>query len=127
MFEDERGPITRFEWGRFEIDGEVHSEDGEGVGKDVFVFGNRVLPWSARKGHRLTPEMVDCVLKEKIDVLVIGNGVNGAIKVTKKTRKAVRKAGIAELIIEATPDACATYNRLVYEGRQVALLAHGTC
>lgn len=127
MFEDERGPITRFEWGRFEMGGEVHSEDGEGVGKDIFVIGNCVLPWSARKGHRLTPEMVDCALHKEIDVLVIGNGVNGAIKVSKKTRMAVIAAGITELIVEPTPEACATYNRLVGEGRRVGLLAHGTC
>lgn len=127
MFEDERGPITRFEWGRFEMGGERHTEDGEGVGKDVFVVENRVLPWSARKGHRLKPGMVTCAFREKIDVLVIGIGVNGAIKVTKETRKAIRNAGIAELIVEPTPEACATYNRLMHEGRRVGLLAHGTC
>ena len=90
-------------------------------------MADRVQPWSARKGHRLKPSMVDCVLGKHVDILVIGNGVNGAIKITKKTRKAIKAAGIAELVVEKTPQACATYNRLAREGRRVALLAHGTC
>jgi len=126
MFQDPSGPIESFTWGRFQINGCVHSSEGDGVGKDVFVLGGKVRPWEARKGHRLKPAMVACVLEASIDVLVIGNGVNGAIKVTKKTRRAIEDAGV-ELMIETTPIACASYNQLVREGRRAALLAHGTC
>jgi hypothetical protein len=127
MFTEPQGPIERFEWGRFQIDGVVHSMDGEGVGKDIFVVGRDVKPWKARKGHRLKPAMVACALEEEIDILVIGNGVNGAIDVTKKTRAAIKAAGIDTLIVENTPEACQTYNRLFKEGKRAALLAHGTC
>lgn len=127
MFTDSKGPIERFEWGRFQIDGVVHSMDGEGVGKDIFVVGRVVRPWKARKGHRLKPAMVACAFGEEIDVLVIGIGVNGAIDVTQKTRDAIKAAGIETMIIEKTPEACKTYNRLFKEGRRAALLAHGTC
>ncbi len=127
MFTDLEGPIERFEWGRFQINGETHSADGKGVGKDICMVGEDVRPWSARKGHRIKPSMVDCILYEGVIVLVIGKGVNGAIKVPKKTRKKIYAAGIETLIIEKTPEACQIYNTLVRDGERAALLAHGTC
>jgi len=127
MFTDPKGPIESFEWGRFCIRGQVHSGEGEGVGKDIFMVGEKVQSWSARKGHRLKPSMVDCVLGEGATILVIGNGVNGAIKVPKKTCQKVRDAGIETLIIEKTPKACKTYNELIHRGKRAAFLAHGTC
>lgn len=127
MFTDPDGPIERFEWGQFQVNGEVHSAEGRGVGKDICIVGGEVQPWSARKGHRLTRKMVRAALRPDVEILVIGNGVNGAIRVTEKTRQAVKDAGVKELIIEKTPKACAIYNRLAREGKAVALLAHGTC
>ncbi len=127
MFTDSEGPIERFEWGIFHIGGQVHSADGRGVGKDICIVGGRVSPWMERKGHRLTPRMVRPALDPEVKILVIGNGVNGAIKVTEKARQAVISAGVEELIVEKTPKACKTYNRLARAGEAVALLAHGTC
>lgn len=127
MLSDQVGPIESFEWGRFVINGEVHSADGEGVGKDICILNGKISAWEARKGHRLEPKMVVCVLGNDIDVLVIGNGVYGRIEVPKKTMNKIKEAGVSKVIIEKTPDACKTYNRLVNQGEYVALLAHGTC
>jgi hypothetical protein len=127
MFQDPQGPIEFFEWGRFVISGETHSMDGKGVGKDICILQGEVTSWQERKGHKLKPEMVARVFGRGVSVLVIGNGVNGAIKVKKKTQKAITDAGIAELIIERTPKACEIYNQIVRDGSQVAFLAHGTC
>ena len=127
MFSDPQGPIEKFSWGRFIIHGEIHSEMGEGVGKDICIINGQVSAWTARKGHRLTPKMVACVLDEDIDILVIGNGVNGAIKVLKKTQKTIKEHGIQKLIIQKTPEACQFYNEMVRQGKKVAFLAHGTC
>lgn len=127
MFKDPQGPIERFQWGRFQIDGQIHSEDGEGVGKDIFVIHGEVRAWEAREGHKLKTGMVDCIQDTDISILVIGTGVRGAIRVPKKTRKAIKSGGVEKLIIEKTVEACATYNQLVRKGKRVALLAHGTC
>ena len=126
-FSDPQGPIEQFSWGRFIINGEVHSEMGEGVGKDICIINGQVSAWTARKGHRLKPKMVTCVLDEDIDVLVIGNGVNAAIKVLKRTQETLKDHGIQKIIIRKTPEACQVYNQLVRKGQKVALLAHGTC
>ena len=127
MFSDPQGPIEQFSWGRFTIYGEVHSEMGEGVGKDICIINGQVSAWTARKGHRLKPKMVTCVLNEDIEVLVIGNGVNAAIKVLKRTQETLKDHGIQKIIIRKTPEACQVYNQLVRKGQKVALLAHGTC
>jgi hypothetical protein len=126
MFEDPQGPIERFDWGLFLINGTMHSEDGEGVGKDICILHGDVLPWKARKGHRLKPHMLDIVLGEGIDVLVIGAGVYGRIKVPQRTIRAAEDGGIGRVIVEKTQDACETYNALARAG-EAALLAHGTC
>ena len=127
MFSDPQGPIEEFSWGRFTINGLIHSETGEGVGKDICMIDGQVSAWTARKGHRLKPKMVACIFDQEIDILVIGNGVNGAIKVLKKTQKLIKDNGIQKIIIRKTPDACQVYNQLAREGERVALLAHGTC
>ena len=125
--DDPAGPIERFEWGQYRIMGKIHSDQGEGVGKDICLLKGEVLPWKARKGHRLTPGMVAVVFGQGVSTLVIGNGVRGRIRVPERTRRAIQQADIEQLIIEATPEACMTYNRLFRSGKAVALLAHGTC
>ncbi len=127
MFEDPAGPIERFEWGRYQINGQIHAEGGEGVGKDICILDGQVLAWDARKGHRLKPEMIAIVLGHDLEVLVIGAGVDGRIKVPRKTLDRAYADGIGEVIVEKTPDACATFNTLSRSGKRVALLAHGTC
>ena len=127
MFSDSGGPINSFEWGRFVINGKPHSAEGEGVGKDICLMDGEVRSWHERQGHRLEPHMVETAIRSGKEILVIGNGVRGRIRVPRKTRKAIKAGGIKALIVEPTPDACATYNRLFRAGEQVVLLAHGTC
>lgn len=125
--DDPAGPIEHFEWGQYRIMGKIHSAEGEGVGKDICLLGGEVRPWKERKGHHLTPEMVAVVFDRSVSTLVIGNGVNGRLKVPRKTRQVIWQAGIETLIVAPTPEACETYNRLARSGAAVALLAHGTC
>ncbi len=127
MFVDREGPIEAFDWGKFTIHGKIHSMDGEGVGKDICILNGEVRAWAARKGHTVKPHMLAPVLQGGVQVLVIGNGVYGKLKVSQAARKAIRDGGIEELIVEKTPDACGTYNHLVREGKQAAFLAHGAC
>jgi hypothetical protein len=126
MFDDPRGPIQHFSWGTFVIGDEEHSTMA-GMGKDVRLVGEEVSPWRERKGHKLKKSMITGVYDRDVDVLIIGIGVHGAIKCPDKVKKAIREHGISELILQPTPQACATYNELFRQDRKVALLAHGTC
>ncbi len=124
-----KGPIERFTWGRFVVRGEEHSETGRvvGAGKDIRVVGDRVTPWDEREGHKLTPKMITGIYDEDVDVLVIGIGVEKALKCPKRVRKDIHKHGVKRVVLAATPKACKKYNKFVNRGERVALLAHGTC
>jgi hypothetical protein len=126
MFEDPRGPIEHFSWGAFVIGGEEHSTTA-GVGKDVRLIGQDVSLWRERKGHKLKKSMITGVYDCNLDVLIIGIGVHGALECPDKVKKDIGEHGISELILQPTPQACGTYNELFHQGRNVALLAHGTC
>lgn len=126
MFDDPQGPIERFSWGTFVIGGEEHSRS-TGVGKDIRVIGRDVTPWRDRQGHKLKKSMITGVYDRDIDTLIIGIGVQGAIACPEKVKRAVHEHGISEVILQPTPQACATYNELFRAGNKVALLAHGTC
>ena len=125
MFADPKGPITHFEWATFTIDGQIHSPE-KGVGKDIFLSPEGVSAWHERKGHKLKRSMVKRALALKPEVLIIGNGVEGALEIGKKARKEIDDAGV-KLIVLRTPEACREYNRLYRQGKCVILLAHGTC
>jgi len=130
MFDDPKGPIEHFSWACFTITGKRHTvgDAGKiGAGKDVRVIGLEVSAWKERHGHLLAPEMITGVYGKDIEILVIGNGVDQALKCPEKVVASIQKHGISEVIIEATPDACKTYNRLYHAGKKIALLAHGTC
>ncbi len=123
-------PIERFSWGRFDIEGREHSENGHGIvgaGKDIRLVGRDVSEWRERQGHRLRRSMVTGIYHQDIDTLVIGIGVESRLKVPKKVIKAIHRRGIERVILRPTPKACKTYNRLFRKGKRVALLAHGTC
>ncbi|MGC9360225.1 MAG: MTH938/NDUFAF3 family protein [Anaerolineae bacterium] len=130
--QDPAGPIERMAWAMFTIDGQRHGWDDEagqevGVGKDIRVRDHQVTAWRERKGHHLSADMVTGVCDPPVKTLIIGTGVYGRIKVRKQVIKALTKLGIEEVIVEPTPQACQTYNALVRQGCDVALLAHGTC
>ena len=125
MFKDPQGPITQFDWGKFTINGEVHSP-GQGVGKDIFLSAEGVSAWHEREKHKLKPEMLMRALKRSPEILLIGTGVEGALEIGKKALEAAKIAGVP-LVAMRTPDACQEYNRLFQLGKKVILLAHGTC
>lgn len=126
MFDDPEGPITHFEWASFTINGQVHNTE-QGVGKDIMLSPAGLTPWKEREGHLLKPKMLKRAVDLHPDVLIVGNGVQGALDVSKKARKYVKEAGIPDLLILKTPDACREYNRQSRQGKRVILLAHGTC
>ncbi|MFO8051031.1 MAG: Mth938-like domain-containing protein [Thermoplasmatota archaeon] len=126
MFKDPKGPIESFSWARFVVHGEEHSRT-KGVGKDVLIRGSDVKEWKDMGGHQLTPHSLDCLKGYDIDVLVIGDGVHGAVVVSDDVKEEARSMGIKELIVEHTPKACGTYNGSIREGKKALLLAHGTC
>ena len=126
MFSDPEGPVQHFTWARFIINGKEHSRT-TGAGKDIIVIGEEVKNWENMGGHHLTPSSMDCLEGFDLEYLVIGNGVNGMVDISGSVISRIRDLGIRETIVENTPKACSTYNKLHRKGKKAALLAHGTC
>jgi hypothetical protein len=129
IFDD--GPIQRLSWGKFTIDDKDHclTSGGRpvGAGKDIRLVEGKVSSWEERKGHRLTDRMITGIFKHRIDILIIGTGIKGDIAVPAEVIDSIHARGIGEVIVEKTPDACRIYNNLYQKGKNVAMLAHGTC
>jgi len=111
--------IHSYRFGQVVIDGKTHT-------KDLIILPDRVIEsWWRRQGHTLVVEDLSEVLAAHPDLLVIGQGAHGRMKVTDLVRQSLEQAGI-DLIAQATGPACETYTRL-REQRRVAAALHLTC
>ncbi|MFQ6059953.1 MAG: Mth938-like domain-containing protein [Thermoplasmata archaeon] len=111
--------IESYSFGRIVIDGISYTSD-------VILSEGRInSSWWRRKGHLLTPEDLEEALDAEPELLVIGTGYSGVMKVPEETREFLRLRGI-DYVIQRTEDACRTYNREVQKRRVVATL-HLTC
>lgn len=130
MFNDPKGPIEHFSWGKFIIAGKEHSKTDKGKtgkGKDIRLIGKVVSKWKEREGHLLDKKMITGVFENDIDMLIIGCGVEGMVQCPDSVIQYIKDQGIKEVILKKTHEACKVYNQLYHEHKNVALLAHGTC
>jgi hypothetical protein len=101
--------------------------NGKRYTNDVIVFPDKVKDrWWRKKGHRLSIEDLEEVLKTNPQVIVVGTGYSGLMKVLNEVRQSLDKKGI-RLVIEKTGDATKTFNKLVNSGEKVVAALHLTC
>jgi len=111
--------IDSYSFGKISIDGKEYRTD-------VIVLQNRVEDgWWRKEGHQLHIEDVEHIPQERLDVLVIGTGAHGMMKVLPETKRFFESKGV-EVIIEKTAEACKIYNKLSKSKNVVAAL-HLTC
>jgi hypothetical protein len=111
--------IQSYRFGRMVVDGESHT-------RDLILLPERVVTnWWRKDGHRLDVDDLQEVLSATPDVLVVGTGAYGLMKVLPETRQAIEDAGI-RLQVARTGEAWQTYNDL-RENRPTAGAFHLTC
>lgn len=110
--------IDSYDWGRVVI-------DGKGYASDVVISPSGVRDWWRESGHSLAPEDLPPLLSEDPEVLVIGTGAAGQVKLLPEAQQELQSRGI-EVLAEPTDRAWQTYNRLSRSQRVVAAL-HLTC
>ena len=111
--------IRDYRFGRMVVDEEQHT-------RDLILLPDRVVAnWWRKEGHRLGVEDLQVVLAATPEVLVVGTGAYGLMKVPEETRRAVEAAGI-ELQAARTGEAWRVYNDL-RERQRVAGALHLTC
>ncbi len=99
---------------------------GQKYTSDVIIFPDRVRDnWWRKTGHQLCLEDIAKVMTENPEVLVVGTGASGLMKVLPEVERGAEAQGI-ELIVESTDKACNIYNHICHSQRAVAAL-HLTC
>ncbi len=113
------GMIDSYDFGKIVIDGKEYKED-------VIIWPNNIdCPWWRAEGHNLTLEDISEVIKAKPEVLIVGTGYSGIMKVSKEVKKSIEAQGI-KVIIEHSKKACQIYNKLSVTKKVIACL-HLTC
>ncbi len=111
--------IESYRFGRMVVDGTAHT-------RDLILLPDRVIGnWWRKEGHRLIPDDLEPVLEAAPEVLVVGTGAFGRMKVTEEARRVLEAAGI-DLVVANTGEAVQRYNDL--RGRKrTAGAFHLTC
>ena len=114
-----REMIDFYEFGKIIVDGKEYTSD-------IIIFPDRVREnWWRKVGHELCLEDIEEILDENPEILVVGTGYSGLMKILPEVEKALEEQGIS-LIAENTKRACEIYNELSKSSEVVAAL-HLTC
>ena len=111
--------IDSYDFGEIVIDGIIYTSD-------VIIYPDKVHNnWWRKEGHELCIDDLEDVLDKKPDVILVGVGNPGLMKVLPETEKLIKSKGI-KLIVQPTKEACKTYNQFSISQKVIALL-HLTC
>ncbi len=112
--------IEDYSFGRIKISGKVYTSD-------VIVFPDRVLSnWWRIEGHKLHIKDLDEVIKYKPEILVIGTGAYGAMKVPNDVIEELNRLGI-KTEVYVTEKAVKKFNEYISGGKRVSAALHLTC
>lgn len=99
--------------------------DGRKYNNDVIVFWNgdvRDRPSS----HEFTGAELKGILMSEPEVVVIGTGHSGMLKVAHDAEVTARLEGV-NFIVKKTTDAIQEYNKFARLGKHVVAVLHSTC
>ena len=100
---------------------------GKSYHQDLKIIDGRVKGnWWRNQGHRLDIDDIADILSAKPDVLVIGTGYAGNLRIPSAVRSAIEDHHIS-VVADETAKATTIFNRLYLEGKDVAGAFHLTC
>ena len=101
--------------------------DGREYHKDLIVSLTGVKEnWWRQAGHKLAVEDIRQVVEEqKPDVLIVGQGKFGMMKILPETKDYLKNQ-VIQFIAESTPQAVETFNRMADKENVIAAF-HLTC
>jgi putative phosphoribosyl transferase len=101
--------------------------DGRQFEKDLIILGEDIKDnWWRKDGHSLAIEDLSDVIQYKPDILIVGTGQSGQMKIDQQTKDALQKQGI-ELIACETAKAVERFNKELQKQTKVAGAFHLTC
>ncbi len=112
--------INSYSFGRTEINGKTYTSD-------LKIINGQVVPnWWRKDGHHLYPEDIKDILSSECEVLVVGTGAYGVMKIDQAVEDACAQKGI-KLEAYKTEEAVKRFNKLSASGVKVAGAFHLTC
>jgi hypothetical protein len=112
--------IDQYVFGKIVVDGRIHT-------RDLILSRDRVWEgWWREQGHRLSVADLKDVFEAAPEVLVVGTGTMGRMRVPVETRQEIERRGI-ELHVLPTGKACDLYNELEAGDGKVVAALHLTC
>ncbi|MCX7943147.1 MAG: MTH938/NDUFAF3 family protein [Deltaproteobacteria bacterium] len=111
--------IDSHSFGNISMGGKIYTTD-------LIISPAKIInPWWRQEGHLL--QMVDLreIIEESFDLLIIGIGYYGRMKVSEKILHDLQKRGI-DIRIELTPKAIDLFNK-VSDYRKTVLCLHLSC
>jgi len=101
--------------------------DGQVYERDIILTRDRVWDgWWREEGHRLSIADLEQAFAMDPEVLVVGTGAFGLMRVPDETRKEIERRGI-QVYVLPTGKASKLYNQLESDGRKVVAAFHLSC
>ena len=111
--------IDSYNFGQIVIGGKKYTSD-------VIIFPDRVQSdWWRDEGHEMTLKDIAGVMDENLEILLVGTGASGQMKVLPEVEWETEARNI-RLVVQTTGPACEIYNQLSPTQKVVAAL-HLTC
>ena len=114
--------INDYSFGKITVDNKTYTSD-------VVMYPDKVdSKWWRKEGHYLQPADLTDIINAKPDILIIGTGASGVMKVPEETLKFVKSKGI-EVHTDITSRAVGLFNKLVSEkpNKKIIAALHLTC
>lgn len=114
--------IQEYKFGSITIDGKNYCHDVE------IRWTGEVLPWQRKESHLIEPADLERGLKENPEMIILGTGANGRLKVPEAIPQLLEEKGI-KLVINLTEEAVKTFNLLDCQKEKPRIIAflHLTC
>jgi hypothetical protein len=113
--------VESFSFGRVTIDGKTYSKDL------ILLHGNVISPWWRQAGgHLFAVEDLQEVIDAAPDVVVLGTGAYGLVRVKDDLVEAFQDAG-TRVVSARTGEAVERLNQLLDQNQDVAAALHLTC
>lgn len=112
--------IENYSFGQILINGKKYNSD-------LIIFKDYIYDsWWRKEGHNLCIDDIKEIINKKPDILIIGTGSFGLMKVPEELIKTIKSSGVKQVIVKKTKDACDEYNKL-YKEKKVIAAFHLTC
>jgi len=112
--------IESYKFGQIIINGKKYNSD-------LIIFKDNIYDsWWRKEGHNLCIDDIKEIINKKPDILIVGTGYFGLMKVPKELIENIKSSGIKQVIVKKTGNACTEYNKL-YKKTNIAAAFHLTC